>query len=366
MEQRLRAAIVTSLMPASRAGLTGMPGVYFDHRDTACLCFVLDKRVQLGKAPTMQSALIVHVPVVFAPSHLRCFTDVREVFQREGRASGSTGNDAFREDMVMIGASPKLCAAQLLEVSPGRAAAFGLQLSLETQRAPFLFLPSALPQEQARRGDSRAIQTQINPDHFFRRGGHGLREGDDDMQGEMPLALTQIGRADLVTGILREVSGNREGQFDAPFDGRQAIGVRRPLDPIRAGVIADTGHLTARATNRLEHGRRLAPFQGFLHTCRKSRLFLLRPRQRTLDAFSGTDTGRAYQLRGQIGELRPQGIVGAFVQLHAVATLCRKALMGNGIVARGMLGQRLSQQSRLFLRGREVDNHRSIHTENIS
>ncbi len=71
MKDGLRTTIVTSLVSTLGTGLRGMPGVNLDHTDATCLGLVLDKRVQLGKAPTVKPSLIVSLlTVLLAAPHL--------------------------------------------------------------------------------------------------------------------------------------------------------------------------------------------------------------------------------------------------------------------------------------------------------
>jgi hypothetical protein len=120
-----------------------MPGVDLDHTDTVCLGFVLDKAVQLGKAPTMQAAFVVTFLTAFlTTSHPGGVPDVLKVFQHDGCTWERVLNEALREDVIMVSASPKLFPAQLFEVTFRRASAFGLQLSFQAEGSSFLFLPS--------------------------------------------------------------------------------------------------------------------------------------------------------------------------------------------------------------------------------
>ena len=196
MKHGLRTTIIAGLMPTFATGLRGMARVNLDHTDTTCLGFVLDKRVQLGKAPTMQAPFVL----ALCPScHVPCgrLAYVLEVFKHDGSAFRCVLDNAFGEDMVMVSASPKLFAAQLLEMSLGRAAAFGLQFSFEAEGTSFLLLPSLLTQELTSRGDGRAIESQVDANHFFRWNNGRFRDGYNDMERIASLALTQIGTTDL-------------------------------------------------------------------------------------------------------------------------------------------------------------------------
>lgn len=124
MKHSLRATIRTVLIATPATGLAGMPWVDLDHADTACLRFVLDKGVQLGKAPTMQPSLVVALlTVLLAASHLGGLTNVLEVLQDEGTARGGMLNNLFGEDVVMIFVPLKLFPAQLFKVAFCRASA---------------------------------------------------------------------------------------------------------------------------------------------------------------------------------------------------------------------------------------------------
>jgi len=363
----LRATISAGLVPTFTTGLAGMPGVDLDHLDTACLCFVLDKGVQLGKTPTMQASFILaFLTVLFAPAQIGVVPDVLEILQDESTARGGMLNNLFGENVIVVSASPKLFTRELLEVSLGASGAFGLQFAFQTKDASFLFLPLLLTQELTSRGHSRAIQSQVYA-YYGRGWGDGrLRNGYNDMQRVASLAIAQISATGLVPNILLKVSRHCEGQFNPPVYGGKATGERVPLDPVRTLVIADTGHLTVRATNRLESRNGLAQFLGFLNLFWICLFLLDLPGKRALDGFCRLDACRTYQLSRQIRVLRSQRIVCALVQLHAIATCCHKPFTGYNIKASGMLLKGCLEASRLLWCGLQLDSNRSIHTECIS
>ena len=103
MKHGLRPAIIAGLMPTLATGLAGMPGVDLDHADTACLGFVLDKAVQLGKAPTMQAAFCVALGTrLLATPQPGGVPDVPEVFKHDGCTWWRILNDALREDVIVL------------------------------------------------------------------------------------------------------------------------------------------------------------------------------------------------------------------------------------------------------------------------
>src|SRR6266487_3832326 len=367
MKHGLRTTISAGLMPTFATGLRGMARVNLDHTDTTCLGFVLDKRVQLGKAPTMQAPFVLAFLTVLLPtSHVGSLANVLEVFKHDGSAFRGVLDNAFGEDMVMVSVSPKLFAAQLLEMSLGRAAAFGLQFSFEAKGTSFLLLPSLLTQELTSRGDSRAIESQVNANHFSRCTNGRFRERYNDMERIASLALTQIGTTDLLSNVLHEVSRYREGQFNAPIHRSETTGHGIPLNPVRALVIADSCQLTIRAANRLESRNRLALFPGFLNLFGVYLLLPGLPGQCRFHGFCGLDTGRADQLCRKVRVLCSQRIVRAFVQLYAIATRRGKALLGHGIKAGSMLLKGCLECMCLFWRWIELYHHRTFHAESIS
>ncbi len=342
-EERLRATIIAGLMPTARARLGGVARVNLDHLDPSCLGFVLDKRVQLGKAPAMQASLVINVLVLFASAHLGRFPDVGQVLKDDGTARSGVLNNALTEDVIVIFALAKQFSTQLTEMSLSRFGAFALQFSLDTEDAPFLFFPSAVTQELTTRRNGWAIESQVNPDHLIRGSNSRFRNGYYDMEGKTSLTVAQVSTTDFMPNVLHEVSRNGEGQFNSPIYGSKATGECMPLDPVRTLVIADTRKFAMWALDRLKHRNGFPLLLGLF-------LFDL-PGKRTLDRLSGLDTSSTHQLSWQLRILSTQIIVGLLMQVYPVATLASKAKTRDDIEARRMLLKRLAETSRLFWRG---------------
>lgn len=296
--------------------LRGVTRVYALHMATAGLRLVLHKRVQLGKAPTVQSPLVIDVLVLFAAAHLGGLADVGEVFQDESSTCRSGLHDALTQYVIMIFALPKPFSTQLLEMSLSRFGAFGLQFSSQTEDTPFLFFPPSLSQEDTGGRDCWSIKSQVNADHLLGGRDSWFRNGDDDVQGKASLAIAQIGSADLVSSVLREVSRNAKGQFNTPVYRSKATSECFPLDPVRTLIITDTGQRTVRTFHWLEDGGRFAELEGFSDLLRKCRRFLLLPGQGRFYALGGTYTGGTDHLCGKLGKLGSEGIIGTFMQLN--------------------------------------------------
>lgn len=366
MEQGLRTAVRAMLKATTGTGLRGMSGVNLDHRDTTRGSLVLDKRVELIEAPTMQLALVLDVLVVLAASHQARFTDVGEVLQDDSRALWGRVYNVFRKHMVMVFASPKLFAAHLLEVSLGRAAAFGLQLSFQTEGTPFLFFPPALPQEVTITCDGGSVESQVYTSDSIGRGNIRGGNAHHDMQGKSSLAIAQVRATRFVAHILHQVRRHGKGQFNTARNRCKAYSADVPLHPIRTLVIADTAVLTHRTRDGLEHRNGASLLLGVSY-CGGVCFFLLRrPPQRRLDGFRRLDASGTHQLGRQVRMECSQGIVRLFVQLHPIARLAGKAKSSNGIETRRMFIKRSLQDTSLLIGRMQVYHNRSIHTESIS
>jgi hypothetical protein len=156
-EEALRTAIIAGLMPTTRTGLAGVPGVYFDHRDATGLCFVREEAMELGKRPAMEAVLIVHVLVLIASPNLGRFADIGQVLEDKGAARGGILYKAFGEDMIVIFSLPKPLTRKLFQVPFGRFAPLLLKCATEAEHAALLLFPAAIPQESTLGGHCRVV-----------------------------------------------------------------------------------------------------------------------------------------------------------------------------------------------------------------
>lgn len=84
-----------------------MPRVNTADRDTACLSFVRDQRVQASKTPPVPP-LLVHGLGLLATPGPGGLSHVLEVLKGNGCPVRVIVHNAFGEDDIVIGASPKL------------------------------------------------------------------------------------------------------------------------------------------------------------------------------------------------------------------------------------------------------------------
>lgn len=80
-EEALRTTIVAGLMSTLATGLARVSRINFLDTNTTLLCFVGSEVIELGKCPTMQTPFVLDVLVGFATSHVRGFSNVRQVLK---------------------------------------------------------------------------------------------------------------------------------------------------------------------------------------------------------------------------------------------------------------------------------------------
>lgn len=259
------------LVATMRAGLRGVTGVNAFHMDTALGCFVANEAVELGKGPTMKASLQISL-LAFAASNTGGLPDTREVFEDNGGTWGETGDNALAEDVVCIPVKTRLLAFEFLQVAFGGFTSFGLQFSLETEAASINFFPVLASKKLFVGGHSRAVESQIYPDHLLCRSNDRLRDIYHDMQPKLALTVTQVSRRDGIALIFCAESGNGEGNGNIALSARKPCGMLIPTEGVRSLIVADSTQFRLWHLHRLEDGNRLTSFPGvrdLLRVCRK-------------------------------------------------------------------------------------------------
>src|SRR5260221_937952 len=149
------------LVATPATGLAGMPGVNLDYSNAAFLRLVGNEIVELVKAPTVQTAFVRNILVLFAAPYLGGVPDVREIFEDKGTARGSLLNDTTGKDMIAVPVETSQLFAQLFQVALSRLRSVGLQFSSQAEIATIHFFPVAFAQKLALRGDGWSGQGQI-------------------------------------------------------------------------------------------------------------------------------------------------------------------------------------------------------------
>ena len=350
------------LIATLRTGLTGMPGVYLDDSDTSFLGFIGDEVIQLSECPTVQAPFVLNMLLLFASSHLGGVSNVREVFQHDGRARSSVLYDTLGKDMITVAVESLLFLTQLLEMFLGRLTSFRLKVSLETKITVVNLFPVPITEELPLAGDSRPIQPQVNPDHLVAVRDNWLRNIDHDMQPPCTLAETQISCTDLPPIILGTVSRNSKGNTLFACTGRETNLLLLPVQGIGLLIVANGTRLASRTVYGLELGGCLAAFEGFRNLLGIACLMPGFPGQGTLEGFSGFDPRLNEQVRNQSRTSRFCLTVRRMMQAYAVLFGMLPAICTDYIECFGKLAKRLLQGYCLLWRGLQLYLDRSIHT----
>ncbi len=271
-EETLRPTIGTGLVPTATTRLLGMTRVNLDHGDPTFLSFVGNEVVQLGKRPTVQA------PFGLFPPDLGAFPNIGEVLKDNRCPWLSALYDAFGEDMICVPVEMSLLARQLLEMSLRVLRSIGLQLSADTEVATVNLFPMLASQKPTLGSDSRAIESQVNPNNFRSFGNSRFRDTDHDMQPELPFAETEVRGGNRVYCILfTEVRyGERDRQFASTT--REPDNLSLPVEGIGMHIVADWTELTLWHSNRHEGRDRLPKLLGFSNFLSITYLMFLLPR----------------------------------------------------------------------------------------
>ncbi len=239
-----------------------MSGVYLDDIDTSFLGFIGDEVIQLSECPTVQAPFVLPMLLLFASSHLGRVSNVREVFQHDGRAKSSVLYDTLGKDMITVAVESLLFLTQLLEMFLGRLTSFRLKVSLETKITLVNLFPAPITMELPLAGDSRPIQSQVNPDHLIAVRDNWLRNIDHDMHPPSTHAETHISSSVFPSIVFGTVSRNRKGNTLLACTRRETNLLLLPVQGIGLLIVTDTTRLASRTVYGLELGSWLAAFEG--------------------------------------------------------------------------------------------------------
>jgi len=364
-EETLRTAIGTVLIPTTRAGLTGMPGVNLDHLDPAFLCLVRGEIVQLGKRPTVQLPLVLDVLVLLASAHMRRLTNIGEVLKDEGSSWRGVLNEAFGEDMICVPAESPLLARQLHEMSFRRLCSFGLQLSLETEATTLDFFPVRASQEASIGGHSGAIETEVNPDDLIVWRENRLRYAHHYMHPPFPFAVEQVSSSNRVVLVLATELRNCESYADLAPAGGQAHVLFLPVERKGFLIVPHGAEDTLGALHRLELRDGLATLFGSSYLFLIVGLMFGLPGEGAFQDFRCLDAGLNEVVGDQSRTGRFGVIVRGVMQLDPVLFPVLPSVAAHGIERLRKLLQSLMQGVRLLRRWMQLYSHGSVHRTNV-
>lgn len=230
----LGTAIVPSSVMTLRACLRGMPGVHPRHRQSAFFCLVREEKKELGKGPTMHTALCSCLAL-----RPHALADVCKIFEHQRAARVGTHDELFGQNMVAVTSEAGLPALEVSQVTFGTFTATGLQPAFEPKVAALCGFPSFLPQEPVGGDDGGMCQAQINPNHLVCVGHSGRCQGDHDMQPPFAvLTLHQVGSIDRQIDVLGSIVRHSERHRHAPSYRRETHGTLLPGQRIGMHVVS--------------------------------------------------------------------------------------------------------------------------------
>jgi hypothetical protein len=293
-EKRLRTTIGSPLVATAATSLTRVAGVNFDHLNTTRLGLVAQEAMELSERPGMQTALGLNIFVSLASSYLGSVSNSSQVLKDNGAAWCGVLDYALGENVVMVKSQPKQLTRKLFQVPFGRLCTTLLKLATKAEDATFLLFPTAFTREVAIAGDGWVIKPEVNTNHLIGWGNVGGRDIDNDMQEVAPVMATEVSRADFATTVLGRVLGDGKSHLDAT--GYSSKGTRHtlPLDPVRAGIIADRSGFRLWTTNRLECGSIFTALLGFLYQLWIASRMFFAPRHGRFDCLSSFHTSRFF------------------------------------------------------------------------
>lgn len=334
-ELALSLAVPAIGKPAGVAPLARVSGVYPDNTTANSLRLVFEERAELSERPCVDAPLGIPSGGLYAGS------DVREVFDNNGRSGFNSGENALAENVVAIASESLFASREASKMTLGRLRAFRLQISLKTEPAFAGFPPSALAVEPVVGCHGRAAHTEINTE-----GGaviHKLHVGqfEDDVKGEAALPVNEVGGGRLVfrkgSGVFRQI----ESDVLPPVHGRH---VHRPLAPIHLERV----EVVARGANR---GLWASDFTAILFQG-----------ESRLDGFRRFLTGLNVKVRN---EVRKRGLtlpVGQLVERVGVPVGQTPAFSAHGVEGPRELTHGFKQAFSLFRGWFQRYSKRSVHT----
>jgi hypothetical protein len=244
--------------------------------------------------------------------------DVRQVLHNDYSAGLDGIDDVPTEYVVAILAEAVDLPGQLAEMPLGRASAFRLKRTLQSEVPAIDFTPAPRAKETIVGADGWTVQANIHPDYIARRLELYVCKRDNDMQPEATFAPDQVSAVKL-NGLLQEtlsVGIDNEWYFKPSSYRGQAGNAMLRLDGIGAGIIAD----------RDKRGSWTRYLAAPLLKC-KGRLHCL----------SCPDTRCDNQLRRETRKPLTNIIVSGVMQPDTVLFRMVPAICGDGIEARRVL-----------------------------
>lgn len=328
-------------MPATGTSLGRVARV--DTLNPASMRFRLagQERPQLVERPGVQTA------ARFPAALFHAAADMSQVLNDDHGARLDGFNDTPTEHVVAIAAETVDLPGQFAEVPFGRAGAFRLKRTLQSE-VPAVYFPPAFEAKEAVVGtDGGPAQAKVHADNSARRLEFHIRQGDDDVQPEPSLTEDQVGAVETDSLSQEGLGVWVDGEFELhpPLNAGEADCGCIPLGCVGTGIVPNRNQRSGWA------GRFAALlFQG------KGRSY----------RFRRPHTRRDNQLGREIREPLPKSVVGSMVQPDTVLLVGFPSGKADSVEAHGMLSHRLQKRGGLVGGRIETEPDRSLHVHIVT
>lgn len=303
-------------MTTAGAGFGSVARVDADHADSLLLGLVLDEASELSKAPGVKAVGLLSL------TPFDSLANVGQVLQNDGSSLGSSLNNLFADDVVLISPAAKLFARKALQMTPGRSGALALEYALEPEGFGLQLFPVPLTQKAVIGGDGGTSNPQVYPNDIGGRSDLRSRNINNNMQPEFPFAGNKVCGAGLESCVLESILGNPEGKKLASCNCGNVYSCHLPINPEGMQVVP----YGAMKAFRLPDLPPL-PLQG----------------ESGADGLCGLYSSLNNQVRDQQGIAGSQLVVGGFVEADPVALFGLPSHRADIIEAGGKLLQGLPE-----------------------
>ena len=323
-------------MAATRTHLRSVAGVNANHLASPGIRLVRQKTPEPGETPGVQAA------ARFPASLLGAAANAHQILHDDHGAWLDGIDDTPTQHMVAVAPEAVDLPGQLAEVPFGRAGAFALETATEPEVPALDLLPAAFAKESVVGADGGARKAHVYTNHIAGWAKLHIFERKDNMKTEPTLAVDQIGTIER-NGLAKQLL-------------RMAVYGEWNLEPTRHGGQPDDmlGWLQRIGTGVIAHRTQSGAGAG-----RLAALFL--KGKGGLQRFCRLHPCCDQQLRRQVWELLPEGVVGGVVQPDAVLLPMRPSVRSDGIETLGVLAQRFQKYARLLRIWSQLKPNRSPH-----
>lgn len=333
-ELGLRLSVAPVGVATPIASLRGMSGVNRDNLTAERLGLVFKETLELGETPRMESAIGFPMP------SLNPATDVSEVFNHDSRAGLNAPKYRSGQHVVAIPSETLFTSSEASKMPFGTLRTIGLQVTSEAKDSFDNFLLVSIPVKTVIRTNSRAGNSEINPNSLTIGNKFDVGQIDNDMKEELTPAVDKIGCSCFRTHCVDSVGREIKAHLHSTTGSRHTNYCFAPVYLKGMKIVSRRTYLRLGTTNPLTLlGKSQNGFNGF--------------------------RGSVYRLDMQIRNQVRQGVlaitIGEFLQSIGVACFLLIAYLADCVERLGKLADCFAQRLRLLIRWSKFNSDRSIH-----